>query len=78
MNALGHTMCAARATAASRAERRSPASGPPPPDWKSPTSPETSPRRRDRSNAGSAVSLSTSGVRARSVPSDERPNMPVE
>ena len=32
---------------------------PPPPPWNSSTSPPTRPRRRERSNAGSAVSLTT-------------------
>ena len=78
MNPPGMTTWAARRRSASRAERRSAASAPPPPAWNSPTSPATRPRRRARSNAGSAVSLSTSGVRATNAPSDERPNMPVE
>jgi hypothetical protein len=45
--------------------------------WNSSTSPPTIPRRRARSNAGSAVSLTTYGRRVTVAPVALRPNIPV-
>ncbi len=44
--------------------------------WNSSSDPRQSPQRRARSNAGSAVSLITNGVRASRAPSEERPSIP--
>jgi hypothetical protein len=71
------TTCAARRTSASRASRngRVVAGAR---VWKSSSVPCQRPQRRARSNAGSAVSFMTIGVRESLDPSAERPSIPVE
>ena len=75
--ALGVNTCAAPRSSRSRATRSPRTAAPPASRWNSSTSPPTRPRRRERSNAGSAVSLTTYGVRATKEPSALRPNIPV-